>query len=737
MDLIRQLGLGFVLEFTDKTSKEVARAAKEIHNLKGEVSGLSTDFKKQVDAVEQQMERNRKLVSGGMKMMAAGAALLTPPIFAARAAMREQDIWINRVTQAIYQQNLARTAAVKEMEREKSAVERLTTTAIPLPGDQVDLAWIRLQGLLNDSTSATESFENIMRMAVVTQTDAAAAVEAFNTVWGIAKDAMADLGPAERSLRITEMLTRANRQFGAGVVEIADALRFVSDEAKLANPRLEELFALMTPLVSRGMPGRMAGSAVGGLLANVLRFDQQVDELRKKLGKPVLTLADFQAKQELQLSVTPELRKLMGIGFTDRTGGMRSPLEILSDLDTALGLTPERVRAVDEMIKAGQLTEADRMKALGLTMAQQQALVAAFGEKIGNFIGQSQSLRSMEQRFGETGLLAEAFGASLDTASARMRLATNNIDELIEELGVTLVPAITEFGKAVAPIIGYVTRFVQEHPTIAKVGMAGTFGAGAVALGAGTLLTAGGAAANTYLGFRMWQMQRDLAKQAGSAAASAADDAAMATVKSAGGAVDDAIKSVAKTTAAAADDAFFAEWAPAMENAMTASVREAEKGAARTIASMLGRGAVGTAKGFLGIAGASLIPTGFEASAQGPTFSQVGMEVFGIPRTRAAIRPQLAQIGTAIRPEVAVGRFTTSPTDQLMQLGIEVLEELGRLVQTQQQAVEGQQPIVIENQYISVNGNGATNAAELARMLYGLTSAKTQEVADRAAGAQH
>lgn len=377
------------------------------------------------------------------------------------------------------------------------------------------------------------------------------------------------------------------------------------------------------------------------------------------------------------------------------------------------------------------------MKALGLTMAQQQALVAAFGEKIGNFIGQSQSLRSMEQRFGETGLLAETFGAALENASAQTQLLVNNFDDLIEELGTSLLPTITDLAKAIRPWLVDLTEFVRQHPDFVRnVAIPATAVGGGLVAG-GALLSAGGAAANTYLGFRMWQMQRDLAKQAGSAAASAADDAAMATVKSAGGAVDDAIKSVAKTTAAAADDAFFAEWAPAMENAMTASVREAEKGAARTIASMLGRGAVGTAKGFLGIAGASLIPTGFEASAQGPTFSQVGMEVFGIPRTRAAIRPQLAQIGTAIRPEVAVGRFTTSPTDQLMQLGIEVLEELGRLVQTQQQAVEGQQPIVIENQYISVNGNGATNAAELARMLYGLTSAKTQEVADRAAGAQH
>ncbi len=736
MDLIRQLGLGFVLEFADKTSKQVASAAKEIRNLKGEISGLGSDFTRQVDAVEKQMERNRKVVSTGIKMMAAGAAIVTPAVVAARAAMRDQDTWIGRVTQSMYQQNLTRAAALKAMEREKLMVEDLAHNEIPLPSDEMELAWIRLQGLLNDTVAATESYRNVMRMAVVTQTDAAAAVEAFNTVWGIAKSAMADLGPAERSLRITEMLTRANRQFGAGVVEIADALRFVSDEAKLANPRLEELFALMTPLVSRGMPGRMAGSAVGGLLSNVLRFDQQVDELRRKLGKPVLSLADFQQKKELQLSLTPELRKLMGINFTDKTGVMRSPIDILADLDTALGLTPDRVSKIDELIKTGQLSESDRMKALGLTVSQQQALVNAFGEKIGNFIGQSQQLRSMEKRFGETGILAEAFGAALENASAQTQLLVNYLDDFVEEVGTSLIPTIIDLSKAIKPWLEDFTEFVRNNPNFVRnVALPATAVGGGLALG-GAVLTAGGAAANTYLGFRMWQMQREMAKQAGSAVASAADDAAMASVKSAGGAIDDAIKSVAKTTAAVADDAFFAEWAPAMESAMTASVREAEKGAARTIASMLGRGAVGTARGFGGVGLASLIPTGLEASLSAPSFLDIGMQAFGIQRNRAAISPQLAQIGTAIRPDIAVGKYPTMPTSDLARLGMDLLEELGRLVQAQEQSLDSQQPIVIENQHIYVSG-GTTNATELARTLYGITASKTKEAADRAVGAQH
>ena len=638
MDLIKQLGLGFLLEFTDKTSREAKAAGKEIKGLADQVKTLGPEFIKQVDTIEKQMERNRKLVVTGFKMMAGGAAILTPLALAGRAAMQDQHTWTGRVTQAIAQQNITRKEAADLMRREQSVVDSLGNSILGMPMDELDQAFIRLSALLQNSDLAMQSFDQIMKMAAVTNTNATGAVESFNSAYQVFKGNMGDISEQEKVLRITNALAFASQKYGAEVTGIAEGLKFLTEEAGLMNPDLETMLAMMTPLLAMGKPGRMASSAVGSVMTNMLVFDKKVSDTRKALGKPVLSLSDFQQRKDLRESITPELSKLMKVQITDQSGQMRDFPAILADIDRAMGISKEQIAKVDELVAAGKISDEQRMSQLGFSANTQRALIESFGVQIGNFIGKSDAIRRMESEFSNTGYITEAFGAVTDDATFQVQILKNQFMNLAEDIGYNLLPTIKEFSKEIRPWLEDLTEFAKNNPNFVKNTLLGAGATGLALEGGGMALAAGGAAANTYLGYKTWRMMREMKLEAAKAASGAVDDAATAAAKQAAAQIDDAAKQVTKTVASSVDDAFFSEFAtakdvsrnilgeavPLIDDAAVAAVREVEKGAARTIASMLVKGGAGTLKGFLGLGLGTLIPTGFESKTYAPTLSDIG-----------------------------------------------------------------------------------------------------------------
>lgn len=638
MDLIKTLGLGFILEFTDKTSKEAKIAGKEIDKLAGSVEKLGPEFVKQVDIIEKQMERNSKLVRTGFKMMAGGAAVLTPMALAARVAMQDQHTWTRRVTQAIAQQNMTRSEASDLMRREQAVVDSLGNSLLGMPMDELDDAYIRLTGLLQNSDLAMQSFEQIMKMAAVTQTNGAAAVEAYNAAYRIFKGTMGDLSEEEKTLRITNALAFASQKYGAGVADIAEGLKFLTEEAGLMNPELETVLAMMTPLLAMGKPGRMASSSVAGVMTNMLAFEKKVLETRKALGKPVLSLSDFQQREEMRKGITPELSKLMNVKISDNLGGLRDFPDILADIERAMGISADQIAKVDEMVKSGQISEEQRMSQLGFSADAQRAMIESFGIQIGNFIGKSDAIRRMEAEFRDTGYITEAFGGVTDDATFQVQILKNQFMNLAEDIGTNLLPTIKEFSREIRPWLEDLTEFAKNNPNFVKNALLGAGATGLALEGGGMALAAGGATANAYLGYKTWRMMREMRTEAAKSAAGAVDDAAAAAAKQAAVQIDDAAKQVTKSVASSVEDAFFNEFSAIKEtsknvlgevpsvidDATIAVVREAERGAARSIAGMLVKGGVGAAKGFLGVGLGSLIPTGFESQAGAPTLSEMG-----------------------------------------------------------------------------------------------------------------
>ncbi len=623
-DLIKQMGLGFVLEFTDKTSKEARAAAKELRNLKGEVQDLTKDYVKQAEMIEKQAARSRQMMVQGASVMAGGAALLAPAFVAGRKAMQDEHMWTGRVTQAMAQQNLSRLEAVRIMAKEKDFVDSLANSEIGLPSDQMDAAFIKLQGLMNNSEAAAASYQNIMRMAAVTTTDAVQSVEAYNIAYKMFKDSMGNISEQEKSLRITNALAFASRKYSFDVSSMTGALRQFTEEAGIMNPSMEQTFALMTPLLAMGKLDRMVGSGVAGVMVNMLNFDKKVKDMRKELGKPELSLTDFLAKDELRKSISPQMSKLMNIRMTGPGGEMRGFTEVLSDIESTMGITKEAMAKVDEQIAAGKIPENQRMAALGLTGDAQRALIDSFGIQIGNFIGKSEAIKRMEVEFRDTGYITEAFGATAEDADFQLQILKNQFGNLAEDIGTNLLPVVKDLSKEIRPWLQDLTDFAKNNPNFVKTALvSGGIVGGAAELGGGAMVL-GGAAMNTYLGYKSWRLMREM-KAASQAAATVADDAAVAGAKAAASQVDDAVKQIVKSTATAADDAFFSEFTAAkelpknilgkalIEDAATAVARETQRGAARELAGMMGKGIFGAAKGFVPLAAASIIPTPFDS----------------------------------------------------------------------------------------------------------------------------
>lgn len=624
-DIIKQMGLGFVLEFTDKTSKEARTAAKEIHNLKSEVQDLTKDFVKQAETIEKQQARSRQMMVQGASIMAGGAALLAPIYVAGRKGMQDEHTWIGRVTQAMAQQNLSRQDAVRMMAREKEFVDDLANSRMGIPADKLDEAFIRQQGLMNNSAAAFAAYEQVMQMAVVTNTDAVASVEAYNTAWQIFKASMGQMTEQEKALKITNALSLASRRYGAGVTDIAEGLKFMTEEAGIMNPRLETMLAMMTPLLAMGKPGRMASSAVSAVMTNMLNFDQKAKDLRRDLAKQPATLAEFQRQQEVRAGITPELSRLMKVQMTGPNGQMRGFADIVADIESAMGVTREAVAAIDARVKAGTLPEEQRMAALGFSADAQRALVNSFGIQIGNFIGKSEAIKRMEGEFGNTAYLTESFGAATDDATFQLQILRNQFSNLAEDLGTNLLPLIKDFAKEVRPWIADLTEFAKNNPGFVKTALVGGGIAGGVAELGGGAMVLGGAAMNTYLGYKSWRLMREI-KAASSGVGSVADDAAISAAKAAASQADEVAKEIVKQTASSVDDAFFNEFTtakelsrnvlgeavPFIDDAATVVARETQRSAARQIAGMFGKGAFGAAKGFLPLAAAAIIPTPFD-----------------------------------------------------------------------------------------------------------------------------
>lgn len=558
MGQMTQMGIGFVLDFTDKTSDAARNAAKEVHRLRGEVEGLSASFNTQIDNIEKQMKRGKEIMGWGIKGMAAGAAIMTPVVIATNAAMKDQDTWYNVVTQDIYKLGAAKDDAVAAMRREQEMVKKLTHEQTPIPAEAAEGAWIRLRGLMKDTVAATVLFQESMKAAAVTGADPTATVEAANILNNLTKSEFAHMDAQQKAIRIAEMLTRANRQYGAGVADIADGLKMVMNEANLANPRISELFAMITPLTASGMNARMAGSAVGGFFTGIAKFDADVKVKMKALSKQPQSYAEMQQLEEARKTISPELRKLIGVSRTDSSGAFRNPLDIIADWEKAFGLSAERSAQVEADIKAGKISEQDRFKALGLTGAQQQALMDTGVTGIGHWFGRSDELKQTAGLFETDGKLEDAFAALDDVASTEKKKMLSAFEDLTEELGSTLLPTVQDLSKKLRELIDDVSAFATKHPTMTENAMKAAAGTSLAITGASFGLAAygGGLWATNKLN-KMRVERAELAAK--KAAATAANQAAEQ--------IDTATKEVAEQTTKNADE-FFSEFAPKLETAI-------------------------------------------------------------------------------------------------------------------------------------------------------------------------
>ena len=482
-DLIKQLGLGFVLEFTDKTSAEVARARTQITGMKGDVEKLTQSYSTQISEMEKKVANSRQLVATSLKIGAAGAAIMIPMTLAYREAAHDQTLWARELgmTMLAQGQGLQQTqlgiAAVDEQ------VAKLGTTMIAIDMDDLQKSYAILYKRLGENI-AMPALEKVGKLAETTGETAQAAADAIVVLKQSFGASMPGLSDIEKVTKISDYLANIRATTGLPLEDIAGGMRMVMKNAGLMNLTLEKTAALTIPLLQMGMPGRMAGSAVNMFLQSIVGYQDKVKELTKSNAKKgqALTWGDVLGLNAGAEEIPADSRELLKIKVADAKGRMLDPIAILKEAEKAVGFTEARREKLNQLIKSGDLSLDDAMAAVGVSLSQQKYLQLLFGETVGLLLGKSGIIDSLEKAGTKTGTLDKQFELIGTTAEHSLKLAKNGIIELAKEMGNNLLPVVTDGLEGFNSVLKVAGEFAKEHPATMKTATLGVAGAGAGAV---------------------------------------------------------------------------------------------------------------------------------------------------------------------------------------------------------------------------------------------------------------
>lgn len=485
-DFIRQLGLGFLLEFTDKTSAEVGKARAQIKGMKGDVEGLTESYATQISAMEKKVENSKRLVGTSLKVGAAGAAIMVPMALAFRESAHDQSLWARELGMTFIAQGQGLQQAQAGIAAVDEQVARLGTTIVALDMDDLQKSYAMLYKRLG-ADIAMPALEKVGKLGETTGESAQIAANAIVVLKQSFGASMPGLTDLEKVTKIADYLANMKATSGLGLEDISDGMRLVMKNAGLMNMTLEKTASFVIPLLQMGMPGRMAGSSVNMFLQSIVGYQDKVKELTKKKGQAI-TWGDILGLNPAAEEIPVDSRALLKIKVADVKGRMRDPLAILREAEKAVGFTEARRLKLDQLIKSGDLSLDDAMAQVGVSLSQQKYLQQLFGESVGLLLGKSGIIDSLEKAGIKTGTLDKQFELIGTTADHSLRLAKNGVIELAKEMGNNLLPIVTDGLKAFNSVAKAAGDFAKEHPAFMKTATVGVAGAGAAGVIGGAIL---------------------------------------------------------------------------------------------------------------------------------------------------------------------------------------------------------------------------------------------------------
>jgi TP901 family phage tail tape measure protein len=423
---LNNLGLGFVFTAKDFASATMVR-------LKREMGGLG----KGSEVATARIKTGLAVATAGLVPFSVGMAGVIGSIHLAKAASEFEE-GIARVG------NISGASAEELQKLRKAALDVGMSSKFSPEQATLGLSELAAQGF-----TATESINlltdalNLAAGGQISIQEATKATAAAVRVFNI---------QGEDQRQIADKLLAISNMTGLQADDLALALGTVGRGAITANQGLDEMLITMGLVRNAGLDASVAASSVSSALL-------------------------FSAANSKALS------KELGVSVTDSSGKFRNLLDIMKDVDAAMGDkypdAAERATVVTDIFGRFGLT------AFATVTQQLHAMVGKDG--IGSV---ADAIDSLRKKMDDAAGTASKFSAAmLDTLKGQMDVLASSGDSLAIILGESFGQVFKPFVHAIATMVQEFARLAEKMPSWAKKGAAAFIVLTAVLLAVGGAIT--------------------------------------------------------------------------------------------------------------------------------------------------------------------------------------------------------------------------------------------------------
>lgn len=386
-----------------------------------------------VESASVNMQRNLGRIQKGTMMIGAGLSMLAiPTALVASTAATQKALG-----------ELA-SLGVKDLHAIEMAAQQFTNEwAGSSKAEFITAAYDVRSALSGLSDEAVGSFSQMAALtAKATKATTSEMVGTFTTAYGIFKPLMSDLTDMEWAQQFSGAMAQTVAGFKTNGVQMADAIKNIGAVAAASNVPLEEQLAILGQLQTT-MPGSEAGTLYKAFIMKAAKAGEE-----------------------------------LGLEFIDSTGRLKSVIPILEEVKSKFPDLSQAAAQV-ELKKAFGSDEAVKF------LLQMSQGMDSLGENI-------DSIRSaMRQGTAVTLEMARVMNADI---GARFTLLRQQVQNLSEILGATLLPVVTPVMEAASRFVLRLQSIAQNAPTVTRniltmllvVGALAT-AVGAVTAGVGTI----------------------------------------------------------------------------------------------------------------------------------------------------------------------------------------------------------------------------------------------------------
>jgi len=384
-----------------------------------------------VAASSERMTRNLDRIQKGTMMIGAGLALMAVPVGLVASTAATQ-----KALGELF------SLGVKDLQAIENAAESFTNTwAGSNKAEFITAAYdVRsaLSGLTDEAVGAFTAMAALTGKATKATTEEM--VGTFTTAYGIFKPIMQDMSDAEWARTFAGAMAQTVASFKTNGRQMADAIKNIGAVAASSNVPLQEQLAILGQLQTT-MPGSEAGTLYKA-------FIMKAAEAGEKLG----------------------------LSFVDSTGRLKGIIPILQEIK---GRFPDLSQAAAQVEIKKAFGSDEAVKFL-LQMSQGMASLEG-------------NIRSVEQAMKTGTAVTEEMARAMNMdIGSQFQLLRQQIGNLFEIIGRTLLPVVTPVIQGISKAILFFQKLARSMPGLTRVVLTLSMALGAVLAVVGGVIAAAG-----------------------------------------------------------------------------------------------------------------------------------------------------------------------------------------------------------------------------------------------------